>query len=381
MREKQSRKVIVAGHICLDITPVFPEGRTTSVEELIRPGKLIRMNGVEVSTGGAVANTGLAMKFFGADVTLMGKVGKDAFGSMVLESLARHGAETGLLVSDGEATSYSVVLAMPGVDRVFLHDPGANDTFCADDIPERALAETALLHFGYPPLMRAMYERDGAETVRLMRRAKACGAATSLDLAAVDPDSEAGHADWAKILERVLPHVDFFVPSAEELCFMLDRGRFADWRKRAAGRDIAGILDIEQDVKPLADRCMALGAKVLLIKCGVQGIYYRTADREKMRGVGPGAGIDVLRWADLEGFEKSYVPKRVLSATGAGDTSIAAFLTAVLEGYEPETAVRLAAAAGASCVEAYDALGGLKPFGELFRRIDAGWEKQSIFFS
>lgn len=45
------------------------------------------------------------------------------------------------------------------------------------------------------------------------------------------------------------------------------------------------------------------------------------------------------------------------------------------------SAVSFSRTAGASCVEAYDALGGLKPFGELFQRIDAGWEKQNIFFS
>jgi sugar/nucleoside kinase (ribokinase family) len=50
-------------------------------------------------------------------------------------------------------------------------------------------------------------------------------------------------------------------------------------------------------------------------------------------------------------------------------------LTAVLKGYPPEHCVRLAAAAGASCVTAYDALSGLLPFEELEKKIDQGWEK------
>ena len=37
--------------------------------------------------------------------------------------------------------------------------------------------------------------------------------------------------------------------------------------------------------------------------------------------------------------------------------------------------MQLAAAAGASCVEAYDALGGLKSLEQLEERIDKGWEK------
>lgn len=75
------------------------------------------------------------------------------------------------------------------------------------------------------------------------------------------------------------------------------------------------------------------------------------------------------------GFEKSYVPEQLLSGTGAGDTSIAAFLTAVLDGYSPEMAMHLAAAAGASCVAAYDALSGLRPFAELEEKIRKGWAK------
>ncbi len=44
-------------------------------------------------TGGAVANTGLAMKLLGADVSLMGKVGEDAFGDMILNILDGYDAK------------------------------------------------------------------------------------------------------------------------------------------------------------------------------------------------------------------------------------------------------------------------------------------------
>ena len=67
----------------------------------------------------------------------------------------------------------------------------------------------------------------------------------------------------------------------------------------------------------------------------------------------------------------------ILSGTGAGDTSIAAFLTAMLKGYPLERALQLSAATGASCVAAYDALSGLKSFEELEAKIDDGWQKNS----
>lgn len=369
------KKVIAAGHICLDITPVFPEKNAASLGDILSPGKLVNVGQADVHTGGSVANTGLAMKFFGADVSLMGKIGNDPFGKIICEMLRTDDAEKGMLISEQESTSYSVVVAVPGIDRIFLHNPGANHTFRAADIPQKALEEAALFHFGYPPLMESMYENDGAELLKLMKRAKACGAATSLDFAAIDPDAKAGSVDWERILTKVIPYVDILVPSVEELCFMLDRERFRQWQERAQGKDITEILDIGKDVKPLADRCMGLGAKILLIKCGVPGIYYRTASRQTLENVGDKLELDASQWADLCGFERSYVPDRVLSGTGAGDTSIAAFLTAVLEGYSPEMSMHLAAAAGASCVAAYDALSGLKPFAELEQRIRDGWAK------
>ena len=86
-------------------------------------------------------------------------------------------------------------------------------------------------------------------------------------------------------------------------------------------------------------------------------------------------GSERSDWARQEGFEHSYVPGRVRSAIGAGDTTIGAFLTAMLDGYPLQRCLQLATATGASCVETYDALSGLKPFDELERRIDSGWEK------
>lgn len=370
-----SKKVIVAGHICLDITPVFPAGKKKSISEVMMPGKLVQMNAASVSTGGAVANTGLAMKILGANVKLMGKVGTDAFGDMVCSIMDRYDAGEAMIRAEGEATSYTVVVAVPGIDRVFLHCPGANDTFRTSEVDLAELEDTALFHFGYPPIMASMYQNEGEELLKLMKKAREAGCATSMDLAAVDPDSGAGKVDWKAILTKVIPYVDFFVPSIEEVCYMLDRERFESWQERAGGGDITEILDLDKDIRPLADQCMELGCKVLLLKCGAPGIYYRTATRDKLESIAPRLGLDASVWADKEGFEKSYKPDAVLSGTGAGDTSIAAFLTAMLEGSTPEECVQLATATGACCVAAYDSLSGLKPLKELRERIADGWEK------
>lgn len=377
--DRMGKKVIVAGHACLDITPLFTQNQQAAkLGNILSPGKLIQMEGVDIHAGGAVSNTGMAMKMLGADVCLMAKTGSDEFGKIISDIYAAQGADSGIIVQEGQNTSYSVVLALPGIDRIFLHDPGCNHTFSFEDLPKEKLLGTDLFHFGYPPLMKKMYEDTGSELVRMMKYMKAQGTATSLDLAFVDGESDAGAADWKEILSRVLPYVDFFVPSIEELCFMLDRDRYEAWKTKAGDEDISFSLDVQRDIRPLADKCMELGAKVLLLKCGAPGLYYRTTEVKRLEGLETALGISAEDWSDREGFEASYQPKRVLSGTGAGDTTIAAFLTAMLEGYPFEMCIHLAAAEGASCVEAYDALGGIRPLKELASRIEKGWKKQNF---
>lgn len=366
------KKIIVAGHICMDITPVFSaKCEYSTVNQILEPGKLIHMDAANVHTGGCVANTGLAMKILGANVQLMGKIGNDVFGSMIRNILAGYGV-SGLIVDEHSSTSYSVVLAVPGIDRIFLHNPGANDTFSNADIPEEALQDTALFHFGYPPLMRTMYAQNGAQLKKIFQRMKSHGIATSLDLAAVDPASEAGKANWRTILSNVLPYTDFFVPSFEELCFMLNRVRYDELK--AKGGDMAEYLNMKSDVSPLAKQCLSMGCKAVLIKCGTSGMYYCTSNKANMEMVGDRFPINADLWHNREGIQPCFRADKVLSGTGAGDTSIAAFLIGAMEGKSPEQCAALAAAEGACAVTSYDALSGLKSIHELEARINAGWE-------
>lgn len=370
-----AKSVIVAGHICIDITPIFPQKTAIeSVGRFLEPGKLLHVERADVHTGGCVANTGLAMKKLGANVRLLGKIGKDPMGAMIRDAMRQDEADRDLITDNEAATSYSVVLALPGLDRIFLHHPGANDTFSEKDISDALLQNAALFHFGYPPLMQQMFAENGKELEALMRRAKQAGAATSLDMAAVDPESQAGQADWKSILKNVLPWVDFFVPSFEELCFMLDREKYDRLAQAANGDEMIQLIDWERDVRPLAAHAMALGCRVILIKCGSKGLYYRTAGQADMKELVDLLGLSLPDWASLEGTQGCFVPQKIASGTGAGDTSIAAFLTAVLRGKTAVESVRLAAAEGACCVTTYDALSGLCTLEELEQRVANGWD-------
>jgi sugar/nucleoside kinase (ribokinase family) len=201
--------------------------------------------------------------------------------------------------------------------------------------------------------------------------------ATSLDLCGVDRNSEAGRVDWKHLVKNLLPYIDFFVPSVEELCYMVDPPRYMEWEERAREKhtDITSVLNIAEDVKPLAEQLLSWGAKVLMIKCGSRGIYLRTGTRDKIDQISGGLASTLKEWADIEHFEISYKPDQVLSATGAGDTCIAAFLSSILNGFTWQKAIQYAAAEGASCVRAYDALSGLLTFDEMEQKIISGWDK------
>ena len=364
------KRFVTAGHICLDITPAFPEGFSGSVQSVFRPGRLTQVGQAAFSLGGSVGNTGMAMKKIGAEVTLLGKVGDDAFGRLMASMLEERGAG-GLITDPAGETGYTLVLAVPGYDRFFLHNPGANDTFSAGDIPWDAIKDAAVFHFGYPTLMRRMYENGGEELLRMFRRAKELGMATSLDLTAVDPHSPAGLADWEGILARALPYADFFVPSFEELCFMLDREKWT--ALMAEGDDPVARLDLRKDALPLAQKALSLGCGAVLIKCGTAGMALVTADGERLSRIGARFGLDASRWENQRVCVPSFRAPRVKSASGAGDSSIAAFLIAAAGGRDPEKCVLLAAAEGAMAVTEYDASTAVLPLSELEEKIRAGW--------
>lgn len=371
-------EVVVAGHVCLDITPVFPEVQINKVDEMLIPGRLIQMGKADVHIGGCVANTGLGLKVLGTNVSLMGKVGKDDFGKIVLNQIGQYASKEGMLISKDENTSYSVVVAPQGIDRIFLHNPGANYTFCSNDLNYDIIKEAKLFHFGYPPLMKTLYQNQGEELITIFKKVKEFGVATSLDMAAVDENSDAGQADWKDIIHKVLPYVDFFVPSVEELAFMIDRPRYKDWVRRARGGDITSILSIKEDVAPLAKKLFMWGAKVVMIKCGAPGIYFETAEESILKDIGHRLHMNTQSWSKVKHFELSYKPEKILSGTGAGDTSIAAFLYAILNGYSWRESLQYATATGASCVATYDAISGIKPFSELREKIQSGWEKVNL---
>lgn len=365
-----TKSCVVAGHICLDVIPsILGQGDFATT---FQPGRLIETGPVLMATGGAVSNTGQALHRLGINTRLMGKIGDDTFGQAILDILTRSSEHLteGMLISSGEASSYTIILSPPNTDRIFLHCPGPNDTFGADDVDYDLLKQVDLFHFGYPPLMKRFYQNNGAELVDLFKRVKATGATTSLDMAMPDPATPSGRANWPLILKNTLPYVDIFGPSIAEIMQTLYPSMFAQVSEGVA-KVTPGLLST------IGDDLLAKGVKVLLLKAGRQGIYLRTAPEAALAPMGRATPAEVSRWADREFWAPVFQTEPV-GTTGAGDAAMAGFLAALLRDLAPAAAATVAAAVGACNVEAPDALGGILSWEETLARIQSGWSRQPL---
>jgi sugar/nucleoside kinase (ribokinase family) len=274
---------------------------------------------------------------------------------------------------------------------MFLHCPGVNDTFCAADVRDETLAGARLFHFGYPPIMRRMFADGGRELASLFRRVKARGLATSLDMTMVDPDSEAGRVDWRALLARVLPHVDVFLPSLEEILFMLDRARFEQLARKGGPAAIVAQADVAL-LRRLSGELLAMGATMVVLKLGDQGLYVRTTGNEqRLAAIGLTVGSDrrarrtdgpavrpyfSKEWLDREAHAPCF-KVNVVGTTGSGDCTIAGFLAGLLRGLPLEDVMTAAVAVGACCCEKTDATSGVPSWSALQKRIRAGWGRRA----
>jgi sugar/nucleoside kinase (ribokinase family) len=336
------KTVIVAGHVCVDLTPALdaPPG--------IEPGRLVQVGPLAMSAGGCVGNTGAALAALGVTTRLVAEVGDDRLGAALTDLLAASGTDTsGVSHVPGRGTSYSIVVDVPGRDRTFWHHIGANADFVGEGVLERiavAGPDGAILHLGYPTHLPALYADDGAALIRLVAAARSAGAIVSLDMAEIDPTSDATAVDWESLLARTLPEVDVVKASTDDLAAMLPR------RAGSGGGSI--------DPAAWADVLVGLGTAVALVTAGEDGLFVRTGSRQRIRAAAVAIADKPLDWAVRE----IWVPplaKRVVTTTGAGDTAAAGLLRGLAGGLGPEESTWLAAAAAAARISG-------RPVGDAF---------------
>jgi sugar/nucleoside kinase (ribokinase family) len=298
-----ARDVVCLGIVVADVV-------ARPVSELPERGTLGLLDEISLRGGGCALNTASALRRFGLDVAVAGKVGDDAFGEFLLALLDERGIDRTAVVRDVVApTSATVVLVAPDGEQTFLHRLGSSGALRAGEFaPEQVLAARAL-HVAGALVMPAL---DGEPTAALLREARSRGVLTSLDTA-----FDASGRWWR--IDDVLPHVDLFTASVAET------------------RAITG----ESEPRQMAAWLRRAGAREVAVKLGPEGCY-----------------------AAGEGFE-GHVPAADVAAvdgTGAGDAFAAGLLYGRLAGWAFEHAVRFANAAGAlatTTVGASDGVYGL----------------------
>jgi sugar/nucleoside kinase (ribokinase family) len=365
---------VISGYTCVDLIPDFKKSQSvTSLSNLFIPGKLIEIDGISFVLGGVVPNTGLAMKRFDKKVFLNGLVGDDFIGKIAIEWLDKYNLSEGIRTTDKAGTAFSIVIAPPGIDRIFLESPGCNQLFDRGFINSDAVSQSRMFHFGYPPLLKQFYQNNGSQLADLFSEVQKMGAVTSLDFSLPDPESESGRIDWKETMKMILPYTDIFVPSMEEVLQIMQPGEYAEILASSVSNDIINQVLINT-IREIGRRFIDSGVKILLIKAGQWGAYLLTGDVSSINDKA-GTNLDRGKWTNCELWCNAYKadPLRIRNSSGAGDTSVAAFLTAILDGEDPGSAIRYAAMAGRNnmyCTNLYDDLSDWQKMTEEIKSAD-----------
>ena len=312
----------VAGHVCVDLTPQLHSDRFGV------PGELTEVGPIEIRTGGTLSNCARAVKALDTEVYLSGMVGDDELGIICRDKLDHeHPGHVDLAVHPTAATSYSVVVRPPGLDRSFWHHTGANDEFRG----EAMIRPRTILHFGYPTLCPGMCEDDGAPIVNLFTRARDEGCATSLDLAYLAANSPLQRLDWNALFSNCLPTTDVFCPSWDDIASCLP--------------DVDAQFDTSR-VQDQAGTFLDMGAAIVLITVGKHGAYLATNNAQRLAPLAALTGIDADQWTNRSIWHEAVPVEKTatgaLDTNGAGDTFKAAFLVALTKAAGPDTAIAYA---------------------------------------
>lgn len=350
-------EVVVAGHIYLDLIPEF-KGRFK-----LLPNQLTSLGEMSFATGDAVANVGLALNELGINVALLAKVGDDLFAKTLFQILEENApkSSSSILISKSDSTSYSVVISPPDFDRHFLHHEGANNSFKAQDINLELVKKAKLFYFGYPPLMQEIFQDGGIAFAKVLKNIKALGITTAIDLSYPDPNSPAERIDWKKILKRVLPYIDIFIPSLAEIDYMLHSKTSLEQDPRSIGIS-------------LAQEILAMGVAIVGIKLGYNGLYLQTASSKRLKEMGRAAPKNIANWSNRKFWSKDFEVE-VNNTVGVDDVTFAGFLAALLNGLNLEDTLYLSSAVGTCSVEGSDAFSGILSKKESIARINNGnWQ-------
>ena len=226
--------------------------------------------------GGAPANFLAALTKFGASTALLGKVGTDTFGKLLIGTLQKAGIETrGLISTDDVFTTLAFVTFDEHGDRefAFSRKPGADTCISFEELDLSLIDEAKVFHFGTLSLTD---EPARSATYKAVEYARSKG-----KLITYDPNLR--KPLWKDLEEAKqqliwgLGHADVVKISDEEVEFLFGLG-------------------VEEGAQYILD---TFGVKLVFVTCGAEGCFFKNAV--------------------AEGHVPSLKGIKVIDTTGAGD--------------------------------------------------------------
>jgi len=204
--------------------------------------------------GGAPANFLAALTKFGAKTAMMGKVGTDAFGKLLLGTLSQAGISTdGMIVTDDVFTTLAFVTLDETGNREFSFSrkPGADTCISFEELNLKLIDEAKVFHFGTLSLTD---EPARSATYQVVDYAKSAGKLITYDPNLRKPlwkDLE----EARKQLIWGMTKADVVKISDEEVEFLWGLG-----------------------VEEGADYILKnFGVKLVFVTCGADGCYFKNA--------------------------------------------------------------------------------------------------------
>ena len=252
---------------------------------------------LELHCGGVGANCALAIAPWGINVRLLGCVGRDRFGDVLIETLRKTGVDIrGVQHSACSLTGILYINVTPDGQRTFFGSRGANQFMGPPHVPASWLLASVAAH-----LVGYSFLNPGPEKMArlILRQFHARGKRVSLDV---------GMEPCKRIPKKILgllPQIDLLFVSSEE----------------------AAILTGKSNPRESFLQLQRAGEREIVMKMGKRGCLIS------------------------EGGNLREVPSfsvRAVDSTGAGDAFTAAFLQARLRGWSTREAALVANAAGAA---------------------------------
>ncbi len=281
------------------------------VDALTHTERAVLIDGIACVPAGTAGGAAMVAAKLGVPTTIVGAVGDDLIGRFVRLGFESVGIDTRLLVTQaGERTSTTLLTVESDGQRSSYHAAGAGGGASISDAVVAAACASGFVHYAAV----GGRDTDGGAGADLLKAARAAGAVVTCDL--ISPRRSAREE-----LPRLLPHVDYFMPSAAEAVFL------------SGVEDLAGA----------AEFFRGLGAGGCIIKNGGEGSYVSVGD------------------------ERRTIPAhaiRPIDTTSCGDSYCAGFIAALSRGWSPIDACRFATATAALVAQGLGTLGKLESFAE-----------------